>query len=275
MFFEKPNMRYVDMCIYIDDNIYTDSYSAELVYQYLYHIIMMICIKIGYFTNRKVTEDFSLYASSVYYMRLTDKRQFEDGSELEPIRSILNYVKRTLFSIKREYCKKHLLEQELPEMEFISIDNEAFSVYVNNKIDGLGKIEFDSCLGSIKDIIKDYLKSIPYSYGTTMWNNIYISCMLSFLNSITLRNRDIKRIKEFKRPNSLNDTLLNKLYLKERRDSTILYHLDSNMHNYITVLTNRLRHKLSNDLSQSLHTYTPSCVCMKNLLMSNILEEQE
>ena len=275
MFFEKPDIKYVDMCIYIDDHIYTDSYSQELVYQYLFHIVMMITLKRDYFKSRHDVEDFSLYAASTYYMRLTDKRQFGNTPSLEKIRSILNYVRKTLFSIRREYCKKHMSECEIPNAEFVSIDTDAFSMYVSHKIDPVGKIDFRCYLGDTKDFIKEYLKGIPYQQGTTMWTNIYISCMLSFLNSITLRNKDIKRIENFKRPNSLNDNLLNKLYMNERYSSTILYHLDDSMYNYITVLTNRIRHKLSVELSQSLHSYTSSYVTMKNLLMSNMMEDKD
>ena len=72
MFFEKPKVRYVDMCMYIDDHVYTDDYDQTLVYQYLYHIILMLAIKRDYFSSSKVTEDFSLYAASTSYVRLFD-----------------------------------------------------------------------------------------------------------------------------------------------------------------------------------------------------------
>ena len=159
MFFEKPKVRYVDMCIYIDDHIYTDDYSAELVYQYLYHIITMIAIKRDYFRARHDIEDFSLYASSWYFMRLTDERQFGDNPTLDTVKSILNYVKRTLFTLKRLYCKKHFREQELSDVDFVNIDTDAFAFYVNKKVDSLGKVDFGCYLGSIKDTIRNYLKT--------------------------------------------------------------------------------------------------------------------
>ena len=275
MFFKKPNIKYVDMCIYIDDHIYTNDYNEELVYQYLYHIILMIAMKRHYFESGHEAEDFSLYAASYYYMRLTDKRQFGDNPSLDLVRSILNYVKKTLFSVRLEYCKKYVVEQETPSPEFVGIDVDAFSMYVNHKIDPIDTVDFKCYLGDTDDFVKEYLKDIPYPQGSTVWTNIYISCILSLLNSITLRNKDIKRIENFKRPNSLNDMLLTRLYMNERYSSTLLYHLDDSMYNYITVLTNRVRHKLSMELSQTLHCYTSSCTTMKNLLMSNTLEDED
>lgn len=275
MFFEKPDVRYVDMCIYIDDHIYSGDYDQETVYKYLYHIIMMLTVKRNYFNSTKLNEDFSIYAASIYYMRLLDGRQFEETPSLEPIRSILNYIKKTLYSIRRDYANRFLPENEVAiDVEYLNLDNDAFDAYVSSKVDFMGKYEFGNYLESVDVIVKDSLKSTPYRPNTTVWNNIYISCMLSLLNSITLKNKDIKRLNNFKRPNSLTDGLLNELYLNERYESTVLYHLDDSMYNYISVLTNKIRHKLSQELSQSLSTPTPTYITMKNLLMSNILEQE-
>lgn len=274
MFFEKPDVRYVDMCIYIDEHVYSKDYDQAKVYQYLYHIILMLAIKRNYFNSTKDNEEFSIYAASIYYMRLFDNRQFEEDSAIEPIRSILNYIKKTLYSIRRDYVKKYLFENESAmDVEYLNIDNDAFSIYVSNSVDFIGRFEFGDYLENVDSLVRDVLKTTPYKINSNMWTNVYISCMLSLLNSITLKNRDIKRLNSFKRPNSLTNELLNDLYLKERYGSTILYHLDDSMYNYISVLTNKIRHKLSVDLSQTLHMHTPSNITMKNLLMSNILEE--
>lgn len=275
MFFEKPNVRYVDMCIYIDDHIYTYDYSEELVYQYLYHIISMLTLKRNYFSNKHQREEFSLFAASHYYMRLTDKRQFEEDSKLEPIKSILNYIIKTLFGVRQKYCKKFVCEQEIPSEDVVNIDLDSFTIYTQQQLNGICKVDFKSCLGDTDGFIREYLKDIPYQYGTTMWNNIYISCLLSFLNSITLRNRDIKRIENYKYQGCYTDTLLTKLYLEEKYSSTILYHLDDSMYNYITVLTHKIRHQLACELSQSAHSYISPYITMKNLLLSNTTENQD
>ena len=274
MTFAKPDIRYVDMCIYVDENVYKEDFDGQLIYEYLYHIIMMLSMKRNYFDRVGDHDDFSLYAASIYYMRLTDKRQFEENPPIEPIRSILNYIKKTLFSIRAEYCKKYQRESiYISDLDYVELGTDSFANAVNKIVDPLKKYEFTGCLESVDKLIKQTLSDIPYKKDSVLWNNIYISCMLSFLNSITLKNKDIKRLNNFKRPTSLTDSLVNELYMKERNDCIILYHLDDNMYNYITVLTNKLKHKISQELSQALKTELPPVVTMKNLLMSNVLEE--
>ena len=276
MFYNKPTLRCVDMCMYIDENVYKEDCDQALIYEYLYHIIKMIAIKRDYFDRAFLYDEFSLFAASTYFMRLTDKRQFKNDSNIEPIRSILNYVKKTLYSIRWEYVKKYVDNTPVvSELEFADINIDNFYNSVNEVIDPLKKYEFGSCLGSVPNIIKNTLKGIPYKQGSTMWKNIYISCLLSFLNSITLKNKDVKRLRNFKRPTTLTDKMLNELYYKERYDSTILFHLDDTMYNYITVLTNKVRRELSQELSQALNTYTTPMISMKNLLMSNINDEEQ
>ena len=276
MFFEKPDIRYVDMCIYIDENVYRDDCDQALIYEYLYHIVRMLAVKRCYFKTVRDTEDFSLFAASQYFLRLTDERQFEDNPPIEPVRSILNYVRKTLYSYRNEYAKKYFSENDIiANVDVVSLDLDDFKCFVSAEIDPINKCDFNHYLGDIKSTIQEVLTHIPYKRGTAEWNNIYLSCLLSFLNSVTLRNKDIKRLKSFKRSTSLTDTLLNNLYLKERYNSTILYHLDDSMYNYITVLTNRIRRELSRELSLTLHRSTPTCTTMKNLLMAAAGEQEE
>jgi len=276
MFFDKPDIRYVDMCIYIDNNAYTSKCENDLIYEYLYHIIMMLSVKWDYFDSVKTADDFSLYAASVYYMRLKDKRQFEENSSIEPIRSILNYIKKTLYSIKASYIKKYLKEQNtVGEDQLLSLDLDGFRCFASHLISPLDKCDFSYCLEDIQYVIKDTLKTVPYKKNSVMYHNIYISCILSFLNSITLRNSVLKRINNFKRPTSLTDDLLESLYLRERYNSVILYHLDDSMKNYIAILTNKIRVTIAKELSYTIHKSMPSCVNMKNLLMSNTFEEDD
>ena len=81
----------------------------------------------------------------------------------------------------------------------------------------------------------------PYKKDKAMSSNIYMSWLLSFLNSITLPNSTNCKIGSYIRPTTLTDKLIDELYLSEKYNSTILYHLDSNMYNYITVLTNKIK----------------------------------
>ena len=77
---------------------------------------------------------------------------------------------------------------------------------------------------------------MPYRVGTVEWENIYLSCLLSFLNSITLSRASIARVRHFAKNAKLSAELIDKIYKRERENSTILFHLPDSMHDYITVL---------------------------------------
>lgn len=274
MFFNKPDIRYVDMCIYIDDHIYSGEYDESLVYQYLFFIVLMLATKRDYYPNTKDREDFSLYAASYYLMRLTDSRQFDDNSPITPIRSILNFVKKTLYGVRAEYNRKfYHKDEELFIEDLPGVNIDAFSSFVHREAHSFDRSNFSIYLEDVSSMIKSYITNSPYKKDKVMSSNIYMSCLLSFLNSVTLPNSTYYKIGSYIRPTTLTDKLIDELYLNKKYNSTILYHLDSNMYNYITVLTNKIKIKFSQDLAGTLHTSLPSCVNMKNLLVSNQWKE--
>ena len=71
------------------------------------------------------------------------------------------------------------------------------------------------------------------------------------------------------------DYLLEDLLTMEAEDSVILYHLDDSMADYIAVLTNRIKHAISADLSASLHTHIPTDANVKSMLLSSIYEYKD
>jgi hypothetical protein len=69
---------------------------------------------------------------------------------------------------------------------------------LSDSIDELSMVEFNLCLGDIIKTARAFLSTIPYHTDKAMWNNIYTSVMLTFLNHVTLSNKDITRIKNLK-----------------------------------------------------------------------------
>lgn len=271
MFFEKPNIKYTDMCIYIDNNIYTDNYDAELIYQYLYHLCHMFSLKRNYFNNVMLNDDFALYAASKYYMRLTNPGQFGDNKTLDPIKSILNYIKKTLYGVRADFYKEYAYE--VPIIDTVEIDKlDNFRCSINRSIDELYRCDFEFDLSIAHNAVYNFLKHIPYKQDTPIWNNIYISCMLSLLNSITLSNRDIKKLNNLKRVYDISGLITDIIHKQQKEDYIILFHLDDDMHDYIKVLVNRIKHSLSVELSQTIHSYIPTYMNEYNILKNNVEE---
>ena len=72
---KPPSISYTDMAIWIDNNIYKTSFDEQMCYEYLYHLANMLAAQYRYFDDNQTYDEFSLYAASKLYLRLTDRRQ--------------------------------------------------------------------------------------------------------------------------------------------------------------------------------------------------------
>lgn len=277
MLYQKPkDVRYVDMAIWIDNNAYEEDFDSETMFEYIYLLTHMLARKRGLFDQTDKLDDFTLFASSRYYLRLTDKRQFEyneDGTyKFERIKSILNYIKKSLYMFKVMYEKETYLDTPKDE---IAYDTGIASILLDT-VDRTYIAEFDCYLHDIISTIKNFLYKIPYRNDKVMMNRIYISCLLSFLNSITLSKGAKKRVRilnEMQKANAIK--YVNDIYANERYDSTILFNLDDSMKDYITVLVNCIRKLIASDLSEIVHSHIPTDMCMKDLLCEAMYDVKE
>lgn len=265
MLYELPDVRYVDMCIYIDKHAYDENPTEEVentIFQYLYFLCHMFASKGQFFDKTEYYDDFSIYAATQLFMRLRNPKQFEfkDSGErkVRLVKSILNYIKKTIDPLRIDFQQLHYSQiyQEDDTSDVPQVASEyCFCDMMSDQIDALSMVDFNCCLGDIIRTTKVFLKQIPYYSDKKLWNNIYISCLLSFLNSVTLSEKDKQRLGKLKRDYRDREAYMDRLYMKEADDSTILFHLDESMHDYITVLTRELKHAIAKDLSISTDTY--------------------
>jgi hypothetical protein len=109
--------------------------------------------------------------------------------------------------------------------------------------------DFKHYANRVSKVIKDFVYSLPNASDPVEIHNIYLSCLLSFLNSITLSNSMKKKI-ELKEVRTSNiDALLEKLYAEANEKAVILFHLPDSMYNYIMTLLARIRRLIQKDLS--------------------------
>lgn len=242
MRYSKPKkIRYVDMAIWIDNNAYTDGCNESMLYDYLYHLAKMLSYKRGLCATSREYDDFSIWCASKYFFRLTSPKQ--QTGKLPRIKSILNYMKRTIYTAKIDFDRQHKRDSIDAVVDYSTQVHEVFSRTLNC----ISVAEFKCYVGDIRRTLRAFLSKIPYKAGE--WENIYVSCLLSFLNSITLRRQALQRIHHFEAVSRLREDVVDKLYKEERENSTILYHLPEYMRDYVTVLVNSLRKVIANDLS--------------------------
>jgi hypothetical protein len=271
MLYRKPeNLKYTSMAIYIDENVYDPSHDPETIYQYLYFLSLMLSRKQNLFNIEEEYEEFAISYASQLYLRLTNKQQFEYNSDGEPrmkrIKSILNYMKKTIrqraidFDTYEYFYVPSSLEDE-------KVTNYSFRQMVSSSTDLLERVEFGACLSDILKDAQKYLSHIPYPKGTVMYENIYLSCILSFLNSITLSPALQYRIEN---TTSVTPEQLERIYRKQNKKSVILFHLPEEMRGYIQALTTGMKHHIAKDLSWQGNQEISCHSNMLSLLASNI-----
>lgn len=245
-FYNKPkNIRYVDMAIYIDDNVRKEDADDELIFEYLYHLAKMLAYKRSFFKESQKYEDFSIYLASKMLMRL--KRTDE---KVTPIKSILNYMKNVLYPEKVLFERENYKENILTNAE--DIDNDSFRESLVRMVDELKIVDFKLYFDNIPKTIYSYISKIPHK-DTAYIENIYVSCLLSLLQSMTLSKTNKLRVENLIRSNKLTFVKLNNIYAAEKENSKVYYHIDPKDKQLVDVLVNKLRHIIAVDLSGILH----------------------
>jgi hypothetical protein len=129
------------------------------------------------------------------------------------------------------------------------------------------RLEFSVAIESVASIVRSHLRKIPKRKNSAEWSNIYLSCMLTLLDSITLTRTMMSKYESLKLK---KDEYLDSVYEELRYQEPILYHLPDSMSNYIRVLVNELRHVLASELSWKTECYIPADASMKSLICTSL-----
>lgn len=283
MTFKKPkNISYTEMAIWIDENAYLPDCDDSKLFEYLYHLVEMLAYKRAFFKSTATYDEFSIITATRIYYRLRNKDQFvllENGTpKLTQVKSILNYIKKTIYLLKVKYeqeaysqANPYTLEDQEKNAEIQA--NILINNYKSSKKQ-LTQVEVDDYISSISKIIRDFLKKIPHKNNSNEFLNIYTSCLLSFLNLITLSNKNKKRFKSFLKAHVLNDNYINSLYKEEQANYIILYHLDESMHDYINILVNEIKFIIINDILNMKNEYDNQNDLILDLIYKNIEDKE-
>lgn len=267
----KP--RIVDMCIYIDSTIYTDSFDEEKTYEYLQKIFFSLASKNNYFKFKEDLIDFSLFGASRVMMRLQSPRQFlpdTDAKKINKIKSILNFIKSILYPTKVEYQRLNFQQdtsfKELDEEgEFEISENLRYQIQTasNSNL----KVDIQWYLSTIHRTIYNFLLTTPYKKDKEMIHKLYISCLLTLLNRTTLGRSFYTHSKD----KIYAEDYLNFLYSREGED-IFRWRLPKRFDSYIKVLTLNILKIISSDIKEILRDYDLSDEVVQNILMEPLSE---
>lgn len=222
----KPSkMKYTDLCIYIDKTIYNrdennnpislrvlNSEEETNVYNYLCNLVVALAHTKKLFPKWEQYEEFSYSYAADVFMRLTSKEQdFScEAKRLKPIKSILNYIKNTIYFAAVTY-------RNATYDQMITADHDGQDAYDN--INAYCEEQVQSQYAKdVRDIIYDNLSTIINKIKKVLdesiynrskeRNNIELSMLLSINNflSLTYKQKTLNEAKKIKiRNNQLND----------------------------------------------------------------------
>ena len=241
--------KYTDLCIYIDSEIKKPDCNEEKCFEYMYHLFYMFAVKGKMFLVAADYDNYALYGATQLFLRY--RKEKEPGSTLKPIKSCLNYIKRILYPLKVNYQRANFFqvfkEESLNGSAPVEIadSRRATAGSMNNN---LMQTEYKYCLSQISSTIKLILKGSPYSNNKAMMHNLYISCLLTILKTITISNKNLERLKLRKSKRLITDAFIDKIYEEENKDDIVLYHLDNTMGNYVDTLVKICKKRIAKDL---------------------------
>lgn len=239
--FKKPkDVRYVDMAIWIDNNFYNEDCDYDKAYTYMWLLAYMLACKAKYFNSKSEYEEFASLLAYSTYQRMINKDKVK-------IKSVLNYMKSIMYFRKAMFDSQR--HQEIINPDYDNWDASSFKERYRSILE---KSNRDRLISDVLDILKEtssVIKSnIPKTYKSNkvLYKNIYISCLLSMINNLTLPTKLESYLEDkLKRYPSFNEA---KYYKKHLDNEIILWHLHDNMKTIIRMILNKTNKYLINEI---------------------------
>lgn len=270
---KKPTIKYTDMCIYVDANIGKQDADVEKIYEYLTMISYMLAVKKKLFSLEDYYDKYAHYIASSVYMRMTSKKP-----GLEPVKSCLNYIKSIITKRKSTFEALEYGYTTEPD----TIENEAFKNFNENKarfsLNPFASIEANEYFSSISNIIYDIILQGPYKDDKVLVWKLYQSCVISLLRNFTLSNKHKLKLLKKGNEDELRDdyeNLLPDFMEDETRTAPIVYNLDNEWIDYISVLLQQIKTTIASDINEICDMYVLSDKMVEDVLLVSSLGEND
>ena len=271
----QKGKRVVDLCKWIDENAYKENVDKEILFDSLFRCVTLICIKNKLFSNWSDYEPFGLYASTRLYLRLINEKQFQLDENSEPkmkrIKSILNFIKKTLRPMIVDFQQKAFKEEFRPEIhgeDFINSLKDGLLYQARCQFSDKIASECVSYFESLPKTVWQVVMQTPYQNDKLITHCLYVSCLLTLLNQITLSNHNKRTLKEKLDKNFKVDEFVNIVYDDESKDATLLYGIDESLKNYVATLVNIIKNNICVDLKHIVGDNQPTDAVLDAVISS-------
>lgn len=277
----KPaNMKYTDLCKYIDATMYErdennnptslrelTNAEIEKVYNYLYNLIYALSVKKKLFTNKFDYDAFCLETAGAIYMRLRkDNQNFDvNAKQNRAIKSIRNYLDGVLDFRAVTWRQTNYLEIINPEYDSFDAVNGVQGYVLNQAT----KTYDENKAAAYQELIKNLPYYIIKSADNSIFKNnklakheLILSEYLSLCNCLSLTYKQHKYSE-----NRQKDKIL--AQLKERDTFTRVFSsnplLTSDM---VELQLKKALFLMEDDANKIQHDYTPSDEEINDILES-------
>ena len=247
MRFARPKGKKItELCMVVDSLIKKDSLTKDeedLMVLYLYHIIYALAKKRDYFYFEEDCDNFSFYLAEKLFYRFTTK----DDTKIQ-VNSCLNYIKKVLYprivNWQSQVKFKEVIEDSSNNTgQFMGryMDTRLYKEELRDAIkwsnrDAIIRFVYSE-IAYLPTLIDKVCRNTQYRANPEIQHRLYMSCILSMLNSITLPKYVIEKSKDVVN----EDNFLLKRTFKNFENSIILWHLGEEMRPFVTLLLNRIR----------------------------------
>lgn len=237
------NLKVVDMCRIFDEEFPDKEHRDDSkLFKYLYLIIYAITLKErkGWFHSYEDYDKYAFFAASTLYMRFI--KQQGEGKQ---IKSIRNYFRSSMAHLKNSYQKQEFAEVINPDHDDFSISQMVCNTQNSLSNDYFGnekREEVESLLRSIPKKVLEVVKESPYNGDDILCHRLYISSMLTFLDSITPTNQNLQRYgKLCKKKPRMEEGAYIQMIGEEQDKPPILWKLGDTYSDYVKLLVNKMK----------------------------------
>ena len=268
LYTKNDDKRYTMMCKEFDEEFPKPDRNDAKLYRTMYLVFYMLACKENFFNNNfRYYDEYAQFAATTIYTRFLKKL-----SKGEKVKSLLNYAKASMRFLKTMYQNENFETIISPE-HGADTSNLAASMHdaiVSDYSSDL-KEDIEITLNSIDVIINDVLDDTQYANNELIRHRLYISCLLTLLDSITLP-RDSSLLKSRVKSKNVSDGAFIEALAKEREKQPMLWNLDESMSNIVRVIVNRIRKELSEEINNVSKEHTlPDDVV--DLILNNAFNE--
>lgn len=291
---KKPEIRYVDMAKYVDENVHKPDHDIKKIYDYLTMLAYMLAVKRRFFNYEWYYDRFAEYLARITYMRIVKADQPQvvkrkiDGKDvtvelhqgdkcwLYPIKSCLNYMKQVLYVKKCQFVAEEFdYTTDTSNQDLV----DAFKDYAYKNVletnNDLLVCDINLYFKTIDKIIKNEIKSGVYGNDPVMVWKLYTSCLLSLLRNLTPSNKNKIKIDKSVARATYTEELMTDIMYEENKSAPVVYGLSDEYLDYVAYLLQKIKTQIIRDIQELSDEYSLSDEMVEDILMSGLIQSED